>query len=136
MPACTRMLTSVHLSSSQCPCVQNRVWVPLNTSSPRFLLWLLLTSLSTHPYTLYPYVLPLLESFLFLCLLLYVPPLSKPPRWPSGKASASRGENPGFESCLRRDFYTSDFKIGTPVATTLPGAWRCRVSAGTGVSIL
>ena len=34
--------------------------------------------------------------------------------------------------------HTSDFKIGTPVAT-LPGAWRYRVSAGTGrpgVSIL
>ena len=47
-----------------------------------------------------------------------------------------------FESRLRRDFsglsHTSDFKIGTPVAT-LPGAWRYRVSAGTGrpgVSIL
>ena len=34
--------------------------------------------------------------------------------------------------------HTSDLKIGTPVAT-LPGAWRYRVSAGTGrpgVSIL
>ena len=34
--------------------------------------------------------------------------------------------------------HTSDFKIGTPVAT-LPGTWRYRVSAGTGwprVSIL
>ena len=34
--------------------------------------------------------------------------------------------------------HTSDSKIGTPV-TTLPGAWRYRVSAGTGrpgVSIL
>ena len=34
--------------------------------------------------------------------------------------------------------HTSDFKIGTPVAT-LPGAWRYRVSTGTGrpsVSIL
>ena len=58
------------------------------------------------------------------------------------KASASRAEGPGFESCLRRDFFesshTSDSKIGTPVAT-LPGAWRYRVSAGTGrpgVSIL
>ena len=58
------------------------------------------------------------------------------------KASASGAEDPGFESCLRRDFSgssrTSDFKIGTPVAT-LPGAWRYRVSAGTGwpgVSIL
>ena len=65
-----------------------------------------------------------------------------PPRWPSGKASTSGAEDPGFESRLRGDFsgssHTSDLKIGTPVAT-LPGAWRYRVSAGTGrsgVSIL
>ena len=58
------------------------------------------------------------------------------------KASTSGAEDPGFESRLRRDFsgssHTSDLKIGTPV-TTLPGAWHCRVSAGTGrpsVSIL
>ena len=58
------------------------------------------------------------------------------------KVSASRAEGPGFESRLRRDFsgssHTSDLKIGTPVAT-LPGAWRYRVSSGTGrpgVSIL
>ena len=59
------------------------------------------------------------------------------------KASASRAEDPGFDSCLRRgDFsgssYTSDLKIGTPLAT-LPGAWRYRVNNGTGwpgVSIL
>ena len=58
------------------------------------------------------------------------------------KASASRAEDPGFESRLRRDFsgssHTSDLKIGTPMATP-PGAWRYRVSAGTGrpcVSIL
>ena len=58
------------------------------------------------------------------------------------KASASRAEGPGFESRLRRDFsgssHTSDLNIGTPVAT-LPGAWRYRVSTGTGrpgVSIL
>ena len=58
------------------------------------------------------------------------------------KASASRAEDPGFEPRLRRDFsgssHTSDLNIGTPVAT-LPGAWRYRVSAGTGrpgVSIL
>ena len=58
------------------------------------------------------------------------------------KASTSGAEDPGFESRLRRDFslssHTSDFKIGTSVAT-LPGAWHCRVSAGTGrpgVSIL
>ena len=58
------------------------------------------------------------------------------------KASASRAEGPGFESRLRGIFsgssHTSDLKIGTPVAT-LPGAWRYRVSTGTGrsgVSIL
>ena len=28
-----------------------------------------------------------------------------PPRWPSGKASASRAEDPGLESRLRRDFF-------------------------------
>ena len=58
------------------------------------------------------------------------------------KASAYGAEDPGFESRLRRDFsgssHTSDFKIGTPVAT-LPGAWHYKVGAGTGrpgVSIL
>ena len=58
------------------------------------------------------------------------------------KASASGAEDPGFESRLQRAFpgsnHTSDFKIGTPVAT-LPGVWHCRVSAETGrpgVSIL
>ena len=58
------------------------------------------------------------------------------------KASTSRAEGPGFESRLRGIFsgssHTSDLKIGTPVAT-LPGAWRYRVSTGTGrpgVSIL
>ena len=59
------------------------------------------------------------------------------------KASASRVEDPGYESRLRRVFFpgsshTSDLKFDTPVAT-LPGAWRYGVSAGTGgpgVSIL
>ena len=58
------------------------------------------------------------------------------------KAATSRAEGSGFESGLHQDFsrssHTSDLKIGTQVAT-LPGAWRYRVSAGTGrpgVSIL
>ena len=62
-------------------------------------------------------------------------PIAIPPRWPSGKVSASRAEGPGFKSRLRRDFFglshTSDLKIGTPVAA-LPGTWRYRVSTGTG----
>ena len=33
------------------------------------------------------------------------PRKKNPPRWPSGKASASRAEDPGFESRLRRDFF-------------------------------
>ena len=58
------------------------------------------------------------------------------------KASTSGAEDPGFESRLRQDFsgssHTINLKTGTLVAT-LPGAWRDRVSAGTGrpgVSIL
>ena len=59
------------------------------------------------------------------------------------KASASRSEDPGFESPLRRDFsgvesYQQLKKNGTQVAT-MPGAWRYSVSAETGrpgVSIL
>ena len=58
------------------------------------------------------------------------------------KVPASRAEDPGFKSRLRRDFsclsHTGNLKIGTPVAA-LPSAWRYRVSVGTGrpgVSIL
>ena len=52
------------------------------------------------------------------------------------KASTSRAADPRFDSRLRRrefsgSSHTSDFKIGTPVAT-LPGAWRYKVSTGTG----
>ena len=32
-------------------------------------------------------------------------PTSLPPRWPSGRVSATRVEDPGFESRLRRDFF-------------------------------
>ena len=47
---------------------------------------------------------------------------SRQPRWPSGKASASRAEDPGFESPLTPRFFRGRVipvtkKIGTPVAT-------------------
>ena len=48
------------------------------------------------------------------------------------------GSNPAGAGIFSGSGHTSDFKIGTPVAT-LPGAWRYRVSTGTGrpgVSIL
>ena len=48
------------------------------------------------------------------------------------------GSNPTCAKIVSGLSHTSDLKIGTPVAT-LPGAWRYRVSAGTGrpgVSIL
>ena len=48
------------------------------------------------------------------------------------------GSNPACAGIFSGSSHTSDLHIGTPVAT-LPGAWRCRVSAGTGrpgVSIL
>ena len=49
-----------------------------------------------------------------------------------------RGLNPAGAGIFSGSSHTSDLKIGTPVAT-LPGAWRYRVSTGTGrpgVSIL
>ena len=59
------------------------------------------------------------------------------------KKYASKAEDPGLDCRLHHlaftgSSHTSDLTIGTPVAT-LPGAWRYRVSAGTGwpgVSIL
>ena len=62
---------------------------------------------------------------------------------PVVKTSASRAEDPGFESRLCWDILPGrvipvTYKIRTPVAA-LPGAWRYSVSAGTGwpgVSIL
>ena len=41
------------------------------------------------------------------------------------------GSNPACPGIFSGSSHTSDFKIGTPVAT-LPGAWRYRVSTGTG----
>ena len=41
------------------------------------------------------------------------------------------GSNLACAGIFSRSSHTSDLKIGTPVAT-LPGAWRYRVSAGTG----
>ena len=43
------------------------------------------------------------------------------------------GSNPACAGIFLGSSHTSDLKIGTPVAA-LPGAWRYRVSAGTGVS--
>ena len=67
----------------------------------------------------------------------------RPPRWPSGLRRPPRerkvpGSNPACVGIFSGSSHTSDLKIGTPVAT-LPGAWRHRVSTGTGwpgVSIL
>ena len=63
----------------------------------------------------------------------YSGPLRVPPReW------KVPGSNPACAGIFSGSSHTSDLKIGTPV-TTLPGAWRYRVSTGTGrpgVSIL
>ena len=48
------------------------------------------------------------------------------------------GSNSAYTGIFSGSSHTSDLKIGTPMAA-LPGAWRNRVSAGTGwpgVSIL
>ena len=52
------------------------------------------------------------------------------------KVSASKAGDHEFDSrlchgAISGSSHTSDFKIGTPVAT-LPGAWLSRVGAGTG----
>ena len=41
------------------------------------------------------------------------------------------GSKPACDGIFSGPSHTSDLKIGIPVAT-LPGAWRYRVSAGTG----
>ena len=79
---------------------------------------------------------------LYLAATVWSVSVSVPPRWPSGKASASREEDPMFDPACAGIFsgssHTSDSRIGTPVAT-LPSAWHHKVSTGTGrpgVSIL
>ena len=69
--------------------------------------------------------------------------LLPPPRWPSGsgvrlESGTSRVRIPLATGFFPGSSHIIDLKIGTLVAT-LPGAWRYRVSAGTGwpgVSIL
>ena len=46
-----------------------------------------------------------LHVYVFLQVCLCGCVLERPSRWPSGKASASRAEDPGFESRLRQDFF-------------------------------
>ena len=57
---------------------------------------------------------------------------------PVPKYPVTPGSNPACDRIFSGSSHTSDLKIGTPAAT-LPGAWRYRISAGTGwpgVSIL
>ena len=105
----------------------------------------------TPPDTAFPFVFAIVS--IFLCL----------PGWPCAliaiiftrKVSAAQrlvglvgrrpprerkipGSNPACDGIFSGSSHTSDLEIGTPLAT-LPGAWRYRVSAGTGlpgVSIL
>ena len=46
-----------------------------------------------------------LSLVLCLCATVFLSLSLLPPRWPSGKAFASRAKDPGFESRLRRDFF-------------------------------
>ena len=51
------------------------------------------------------YICLLLTRYNWTIPCLFVTATDWPPRWPSGKASASRAEDPGFEFRLRRDFF-------------------------------
>ena len=82
-----------------------------------------------------------INTYILMCLYTHIHPYDRLVGLVV-KASPSRVEDPGFKSHLRQDLsgssHTSDLKIGTP-AGTLRGAWRYRVSAGTGwpsISIL
>ena len=62
--------------------------------------------------------------------------LTVPPLWSSGKGVSLESGRSRVRLPLALRFFPGRFipvtlKNGTPVAT-LPGAWRCRVSAGTG----
>ena len=76
---------------------------------------------------------------LFMCLVSHFF-LTKPPHWPSGKASASRAEEPRFESHLHRNFLgVESYQWLKNWHSSGYPAWHYRVSAGTGrpgVSIL
>ena len=68
-----------------------------------------------------------------VCLCCFVPCFARPPR-----ERKVPGSNPACARIFSGSSHTSDLKIGTPVAA-LPGAWRYRVSTGTGrpsISIL
>ena len=99
----------------------------------------------THPYLSPP-------PLSYLSLFLHIPlPLSPFPNYLSlrdrliglvvrrpPRERKVPGLNPACGRIFSGSSHTSDLKIGTPVAT-LPGAWRYRVSTGTGrngVSIL
>ena len=70
-----------------------------------------------------------------LLLLLWMPhPFTLPPRWPCGYGVRLESGRSRVRIPLAPEFlggrHTSDVETGTQV-TTLPGAWRYRVSAGT-----
>ena len=89
-------------------------------------------------------MVPSLQRVWWGCLSCWLSsPHKVPPRWPSYLRCPPRerktpGSNHAWAEIFPGSSHTSDLKIGTPVAT-LPGAWRYRVSTGTGrpgVSIL
>ena len=86
------------------------------------------------PPSLYSFIFSIFFSFSFSHSTSFTICVSVSAFFPA-KASASRAEDPGFDSRMQRDFSgssnTSDLKIYTSV-TTLPGVWCYRVSTGTG----
>ena len=95
---------------------------------------LLMSSVCPLPW---PMLFCLLVCLSLLYLLVSTASLAKWLRRPPRERKIP-GSNPARAGIFSGSSHTSDLKIGTPVAT-LPGAWRYRVSGGTGrpgVSIL
>ena len=139
LSSCLLVYVSVFLSVCLCPCLS--IWIEMNVQSVHILLLGLACkrypspSFSSTP-SLHPYASVKGRSIFWLLHTLHkLVPLSR---------STSTAEDPGVRfpfvpwGFCSGSSHTSDLKIDTPVAT-LQGAWRYRVSAGTGwpgVSIL
>ena len=123
------VITIFPLYFSVCSFAQIFVWIGfLFSVSYSLTFYLLFSSVIVH--LLFFSVMSVLSSHLDRLVGLVV---RRPPR-----ERKIPGSNPACAGIFSGSSHTYDSKIGTPVAT-LPGAWRYRVSAGTGwpsVSIL
>ena len=144
-PSHARLSLIMHLP----PQVEQRVHRNLRNPHPRILYYTILYYTILYYTILYYTILyyTMSPSCGWVSPIMYLPPPSRQPSLPASLAKWLRrpprerkipGLNLACAGIFPGSSHTSDLQISTPVAT-LPGAWRYRVSAGTGwpgVSIL